>query len=364
MNNCRPVIMFYINAIHDGGAERVILQLARRFSESGYRSILITSFVDNHFEYPIPKGVERISLESNELTQSRLKRNLSRIKKLRRYCKEYSPVALISFMAEPNFRSIFATWGLHIKRIISVRNDPNKEYKGSFGKFIGKAILPMADGCVFQTEDAKKWFPKKLQKKSAVIMNETTENFYGIEYVGGNDIVTLGRLVEQKNQKLLIDAFASIADQYPNTNLKIYGEGPLRAELLEFVEELNMSDRIYLMGSTKDVGKVLSTSKVFVLSSNYEGMPNALLEALTVGVPSISTDCPCGGPKELIKNGINGLLVETGNKKALVEALKCLLNDSQSAVEMGKKARKNAARYHPNSIFSEWKRYVESVINS
>lgn len=101
-------IMFYINAIHDGGAERVMLQLARRFAEAGYRAVLVTSFVDD-WEYPVPEGVERISIEQRQKEQSRLNRNLSRIKALRRLIREYRPKALISFMAEPNFRAILAS---------------------------------------------------------------------------------------------------------------------------------------------------------------------------------------------------------------------------------------------------------------
>lgn len=364
MNNGKTTILFYINAIHDGGAERVILQLAHRFSESGYRSILVTSFVDNDFEYPIPDGVERISMESQEIKQSRFKRNLDRIRKLRKYCKEYNPAVLVSFMAEPNFRAICAAFGLPVKTVVSVRNDPDREYGGKLGRFIGKVMLPMADGCVFQTDDAKMWFPKKLQSKSAVIMNETTKEFFNIEYVGGNDIVTLGRLAGQKNHKLLIEAFASIADKYPGTDLKIYGDGPLKESLCQLIEKMNMSERIHLMGSTKNVGEVLSTAKIFVLSSDYEGMPNALLEALTVGVPAISTDCPCGGPKALIKNGVNGLLVKIRDKEELTAALKYMLDNGKAADEMGRKAKECAAKYHPDNIFSEWKNYIEYVIKS
>lgn len=364
MKHFNNTIMFYINAIHDGGAERVILQLAHRFSQCGYRSILITSFVDEKFEYSVPEGVERISMETREIAQSRLKRNMCRIKMLRKYCKEYKPDVLVSFMAEPNFRAICATIGLPVKTVVSVRNDPSKEYSGKLGRFIGKFLLPMADGCVFQTEDAKMWFPKKLQNKSAVIMNETTKEFFDIEYTGGSDIVTLGRLVAQKNHKLLIEAFAAIADKYPDTNLKIYGDGPLKESIRQLVEELNMNERIHLMGATKNVGEVLSTARIFVLPSNYEGMPNALLEALTIGVPSISTNCPCGGPKALIENGVNGLLVKTNDKEELTVALEYILDNDKKAKEMGEKAKQCAAKYHPDIIFSEWKKYIESIVIS
>lgn len=363
MKSSKTTIMFYINSIHDGGAERVILQLAHRFSIAGYRSVLITSFVDDKFEYPIPEGVERISMETEEIVQSRLKRNCSRIRKLRRYCKKYKPVALISFMAEPNFRAVCATLGLPVKLIISVRNDPAREYNGKIGRLIGRYFLPLADGCVFQTEEAKDWFPRRLQKKSTVIMNEVAKTFFDTQYIGGNNIVTLGRLTEQKNQSILIRAFAEIAEKYPNSKLEIYGDGPLRNTLESQIEDLKMTNRITLMGLTKNAASVLAKAKLFVLSSNFEGMPNALMEALTIGVPSISTDCPCGGPKVLINNGVNGLLVPIENKDALVQAMDKLLGDNESALTMGKKAKKSSMRYHPDAIFDDWKCYIEHVIS-
>ena len=204
-------LLFYINAIHDGGAERVLLQLAKRFAACGYRAVVVTSFVDQ-WEYPVPEGVERLSIEQEQLPQSRLKRNLSRIKALRRLIKEYKPAALISFMAEPNFRAVVASRFLPVKVIVSVRNDPEREYAGRLGRIIGKWLLPLADGCVFQTEQAKSWFPKRLQKRSKIIMNQVDERFFHITDAGETGyVMTAGRLTAQKNQAMLIRSFAAIA---------------------------------------------------------------------------------------------------------------------------------------------------------
>ena len=112
----------------------------------------------------MPEGVERISIEREQLEQSRLKRNLSRIKALRKLIKKYRPRAIVSFMAEPNFRSVLASAFLPVKTIVSVRNDPEREYAGRLGRLVGKILLPLADGCVFQTEQARAWFPRRLQK--------------------------------------------------------------------------------------------------------------------------------------------------------------------------------------------------------
>ena len=355
-------ILLYINAIHEGGAERVMVNLAKQFANAGNEVVMLTSFVDS-WEYPVDKSVKRLSMEQQEIKQSRLARNYSRIMKLRRVCMEEKPDILISFMQEPNFRAILATLGQPVKTIVSVRNDPNKEYAGKIGKIVGKYILPMADGCVFQTEQAKAWFPVKLQKKSTVIMNAVNETFFRVTREKTADIITTGRLTAQKNHAMLIHAFSKIAQKHPNQNLLIYGAGELESELMAQIQTLGLDGRVLLKGKTTDVPSVLAGAKMFVLSSDYEGMPNALMEALAVGVPSISTDCPCGGPAMLIRQGENGLLVPVGDTDAMAEAMDQMLSEEAFAEQLGNCAREQAVQFKPEAVFEQWKAYVESIVN-
>lgn len=353
-------IMFYINAIHDGGAERVMVNLAKYFSENGYDTTLVTSFRDT-WEYPVADSVKRLSLEEQEIKQSRLKRNLSRIFKLRKMCKEEKPDILVSFMEEPNFRAILATRGLPVKTLVSVRNDPNKEYAGKLGNFVGKVLLPMADGCVFQTKEAQEWFPQKLQKKSKIIYNAVKEEFYHIERKPNRgEIVTCGRLTEQKNHAMLISAFAEVVEQYPYATLKIYGEGNLRDTLQEQIDAVGLSDKAFLMGATNDVGKALQTADVFVLSSDYEGMPNALMEAMAAGVPCISTDCPCGGPGELLHNR-EEILVGVGNSKKFAQQTKKLLADQQQKDIETDYVKLCAENFAPEAVMKCWEHYIKEL---
>ena len=357
----RETLMFYINAIHDGGAERVMLQLAKRFADAGYRAVLVTSFVDD-WEYPVPEGVERISIEQRQKEQSRLKRNLSRIAALRSLIKEYRPKALISFMAEPNFRAILASAFLPVKTIVSVRNDPEREYAGRLGRIIGKVLLPMADGCVFQTEQARSWFPLRLQRKSELIMNQVDESFFAdTEKDAGTYVMTAGRLTSQKNQAMLIRAFASIASK-TQAELRIYGEGELRDELEKLISSLKMDGRIRLMGAANNMPEVLSKAELFVLPSDYEGMPNALLEAMASGLCCVSTACPCGGPETVIDDRFNGRLVPVGDQSALAGVLLELLGDADKRRELGRNARQQAEKFRPQAVFMQWRKYVETVI--
>ncbi len=356
-------ILFLISTLARGGAERVILQLARYFMNSDYHVVLATlSYVEQ--EYPVPEGLERVVLDRETKSQIRIFKVFNRGKKLRKLCKTIKPDAVISFMAVPNFYAVCSTIGLPIKTIISVRCDPNMEYQGLlFGNLIGRRLLPKADGCVFQTKEAQEWFPKKLQKKSKIIFNAVDESFFKIERKDNcKNIVTLGRLSEQKNQELLIRAFARIAEQYPEEKLLIYGKGERKEELNQRIAELNLKERVLLMGVTECPQEVLKEAKVFVLSSDYEGMPNALMEALAAGVPCVAANCPCGGSKMLIKNGINGFLVPIKKEKEMAEAISLLLSDSELRQRFSTEAKRMADQYKPEIVLKEWEEYIMEII--
>lgn len=352
-------VFLYINAINGGGAERVMVNLARVLAEQGIDATLVTSFRDS-WEYPLDPRVRRLTLEEEQLHQSRLQRNLGRIAKLRHLCRKEKPDLLLAFMAEPNFRAVMATRGLPVKTVVSVRNDPEREYAGKAGRLVGKYLLPLADGCVFQTRDAKAWFPEKLQKKSAIIYNAVKPEFYEVQRAPvPGEIVTCGRLEEQKNHALLIEAFARVQVRHPDAVLKIYGEGSLRPTLERQIAALGLQGKVQLMGATRDVAAALRTASLFVLSSDYEGMPNALMEAMAAGVPCVSTDCPCGGPRELFGAELADRLVPCKDAAALADAMERAL----TSPEDGAVFRQRAAEFAPDKVYGTWGRYLEQVID-
>ncbi len=359
----QKTVMLYLNSLHKGGAERVFAQLADRFAAGGYRTILVTSYKDpGREEYPLSDQVIRYNMEPERKKESRIKRNISRIAALRKLCISSEADLLISCMQEPNFRSMVATAGLPVKRIVSVCTVAEMEYPGKLGWFVGKVLMPMAEGCVFQTEEEKQWFPERLQKKSRIIMNQVSESFFRVRHSGPRkNLVSVGRLTAPKNQKMLIRAFSKIAPK-TEENLLFYGEGELRKELQELIDSLGMAQRIKLMGSSADVANQIKDAKGFVMCSTFEGLPNALLEAMALGLPCVSTDCRGGGPAMVIDSEVNGLLVPPEDEKALADAMLRILENPEDAERMGANARKTAESFRPETVFEQWRQFAEETM--
>lgn len=362
MNNSLEKILFYIDTMYRGGAQRVMANLVNYFAEQKYDVILVNDFRQgmNEKVYSISDQVIREYL-SEVNAGNPIVKNIKRICRLRKIIRGYKPDIVLSFLGKPNERLLLATLGMNVKKIVSVRNDPNREYgSGKMKKFLTGELFKLADGCVFQTEEAKTYFPKSVQKKSTVIYNPVAQEFFDIRRCDKvENIVTCGRLEKQKNHYLLINAFRLLADEFPNEKLYIYGEGSLRKEYEHYIQNIGLADRIFLPGNISNVQDMLAKAKIFVLSSDYEGMPNALMEALAVGVPSIATDCPCGGPRELIVSGKNGLLCECGNVEELADKLKKVLIDDDFRMHLGVRARKMAKEYRAENVLECWKEYLK-----
>lgn len=357
-------ILFYINTLGKGGAERVVTNLANQFADKNYNIILVTSYRTDK-EYKVNSNVRRICLEDYiKSSKNKIFKNINIIRQLKMVINDENPDLIVSFMREPVVRALLASRNSNVKNIISVRNDPSKEYPGITGKIISKFLLPKADGCVFQTEDAKKYFPKKLQEKSKIIYNQVDEKFFEVNRDDGDYLLSIGRLSPQKNQMLLINAFEKVNEKYPNEKLLIYGDGELKENLTDIINEKGLEDKIFLMGSTNDVPKVLSKAKIFILSSDYEGMPNTLLESMAVGVPSISTDCPCGGPKAIINSGVDGFLIPVNSIEELEKKIILLLENKELSEKIGRNAKEKSEIFKPNNIFKEWEQYFDEVINN
>lgn len=349
-------IACYINTLEYGGAERVLSLLANKLSENNYEVILITSYSCKN-EYILNNNVKRLNLDKNEI-DSKFMRNYKRITTLRKYIKEYKIDYLISFMAEANFRAIIASLFLHTKCIISVRNDPHKEYQGiSF--ILANILFILSNKCVFQTNDAKECFNYFIKRKSKIILNPISDKFFQNGYSNcSKDIITVGRLVPQKNHEFLIKAFKEVSLTNETDNLLIYGTGPLENQLKTLIKELELQDRVFLMGKTDHVNDILNNKKIFILSSDYEGLPNSLMEAIAMGLPVISTDCPCGGPRMLIQDNENGFLVDVENIESMKDKILLLLSSNELQNKFNKNNIIIRESFSENMIFEQWISYI------
>lgn len=354
-------IILYIGSMQRGGANRVMANLADYFCKVGVDVVLVNDIFPNPLkpEYTVNPFVRRYFLDENGHGGRKIKRLIRRMSSFRKLVKKEKPDTIVSFMAAPNYRMLISTLGIKVRKIVSVRNDPYKEYGNGIKKIITNMVFGLADGCVFQTWEASEYFFKIIRSRSRIIFNPVDEKFYSISReADAKNIVTVGRLEKQKNHRLLIDAFSRLSCDFPDEKLLIYGEGGLRSELELYVHELNLSDRVLFKGITTDIGKALSSAKVFVLSSNYEGMPNALMEAMVVGVPVVSTNCPCGGPRMLISNEEQGMLVDCYDESMLADAVRSLLVDGSMRKKLGEGAKEKAKEFHPDIIFKQWYDYI------
>lgn len=352
-------VIFYIGSMQLGGANRVVANLSNFFADKGIKVILINDICpqEKKDEYMISGQIKRFFLENN--IKNKILKNILMIYELRKIVKAENPDAIVSFMGPPNIRNIIATLGLKTRRVVSVRNDPYYEYGKGIKKYLSKYIFNLADGCVFQTSEAQIYFSKKLQKKSQIILNPVDERFFHVRRKNVcSNIITIGRLEKQKNHELLIRAFYKIKDDFPDVNLIIYGDGNLRTYLEKLIKELKIEDRVIMPGNVSDAWNKLSEAELFVLSSDYEGLPNALMEAMAVGVPIISTDCPCGGPRELILNEKQGVLVKCNEIDLLSNKIKEILQNDDLRKEMSSNVRERALDFKSNYIFEQWRKYI------
>lgn len=355
-------ITFFIGGISGGGAERVCCNCANYLVKQNH-DVTILTMSETMNAYGVHPEVRLVSLLKESERSNKIKDNSLRYVRLKRYVSDHSLDTYVVMLP------ITISLLLHFRKLIrgkiiaSERNDP---LSGSrLSKKLMKHYAKYADAWVFQTSDAAKWYDGMVEK-AEIIPNAINPDFIRPVYVGKREksIVAAGRLSEQKNFKLLLDAFAVVTRQYPEYTLRIFGKGPLEDELKAYAQTLGVAEKTEFMGYVSNMPEQLEKASMFVLSSNYEGMPNALMEAMAMGLPCISTDCPAGGSAFLIKDGENGLLVPVADKDSMIAAMQRILRDDSFAVSLGDNARKVIDRLSPENIYSQWERFIMDVVRS
>lgn len=346
-------LLIVMGSMGRGGAEKVISHISECFAEKGWK-VSIALLLFNRVDYKLHENVEIIDLTGD--TESRKKRAFYWINGIRSLVKRINPDCVLSFAARVNVITLLACLGKKTKVVVSERNDPYCDGRSKGVDMLTNWLYPKASSVVFQTRRAATYFDKLKLTNSAIIPNPVSVQCVAEKPKKGK-IVTAGRLTPQKNQKMLITAFAEAVKEYPYTYLEIFGDGELKEELSALAETLGVGEKVIFKGNVLDLHRQISDSAAFVLSSDYEGLSNALLEAMMMGLPCISTDC--AGSDEYIVDGENGLLVPVGDEKAMATALKRILGDEETAACYGAAAMDSTKHLSKELLMSEWTKVIE-----
>lgn len=357
-------ITLFIGSLHGGGAERCACNLSNYLVQSGHKvEILTVSETDSSYE--LDNKVKVRTLLGRDERKNKLWSNIVRIIRFCAYLLKTNNDVYIVMLPKTTIMLMLFKWMTRAKVIASERSDPHS-YSRALAFFL-KICSRKVNGFVFQTENARAWYGKAIKKsKTSIIPNAVNPLFIRPRYTGEKRkvIAGVGRLNEKKNFSLLISAFAKLANKYSDYDLIIFGEGNKRKSLEALVSELELNDRVFFPGNVPDIVHEIEKCYMFVLSSNIEGMPNALIEAMALGLPCISTDCPSGGPRFLIQDGINGFLVPVGDMEKMVNAMDILLNNDDLARKMGESASEVKYILSPNVIYAKWMNFIKSVVKN
>ncbi len=346
-----------IGSLGRGGAERMSIYLASYFISRGLDCDIIT-FSKQKNEYELPDGIKRYIAYENSAN------SFEKIKKIRDRIKESSPDAVLIMCTPLCTYAVPALAGLNIPFAVSERNDPTHFAGNKLSIKIARTLMKEASGFVFQTNDAKAFYDKALHGKGTVIPNPLVNEYLPEVFSGKREkrIAAVGRLHMQKNHEMLIKAFAEVHKIYPEYYLDIYGEGSQKEKLKQLCYKLNIDNFVLFHGNVPDVLEKIRNSAMYVMTSDFEGMPNALIEAMAVGLPCISTDCPCGGPKDLIENGVNGILTKVGDINETIRAIKFFIGNPDTAEIFGRTAANVRKKLDSKIIGERWLIYLKKEL--
>lgn len=353
-------VVFVTSTLGYGGAAKMLSFVANNILNTE-NEVHVIGYSCNDSIAIFDKNVHLHLLGSSLKDCGHIKKIMALYKKI----KDIAPDLIVSFLTFPNMYSVLVGNMLRIPVIISERGNPyvavSKKMK------IIYSIINFANGAVFQTEGAKSFFSKRLQKKSVVIPNPVVKRNNNVRYnvdCNNHEIVFVGRLEnKQKRLDILFESLKYVLETYSDAKLLIYGSGEDENMLKNMASHLDYSDSIIFKGSTSDPEGAMSRSEVYVISSDYEGIPNSLIEAMSIGMPVIATDCDPGGARLLIQDGINGFLVPKGNSKAIAGAVIELFGDKRKKCNFSENAKNICETFSETKIFNMWNSFFMNVVN-
>ena len=349
-------IVFVTVAMSGGGTERVISILANKYCELGM-PVTILMIAGDQVAYELDNRIQLINVSG--ATGGSLGGRIRRVSKLRKFFKENNDAKVIAMGTVAAMFALLSNIGLRSKIVVSERNDPNRLNHRpirAYERVLRNILYYGATKIVFQTEDVKSCFPLTLIRKSVVISNPISDSLPEASLNNNRErsIITAGRLTEQKNHKLLIDAFKEFENLHQGYCLRIFGDGELKKQLQEYIDISGLQEKAYLEGFTTDLYGELQKGGMYVSSSNWEGISNSLVEAMAMGIPTIATDCPMGGSRMFIDNMKNGILVPVDDKEALVKAMSYVADNADAVRVMSEKAIEIREKIAVERIAKQW----------
>ncbi|MBR1687532.1 MAG: glycosyltransferase [Prevotella sp.] len=349
-------IILSFATLAQGGAARVCANLSTPLCDN-YDEVILVTWADKPQFYEYDHRARWYCVEK----EVGGKNDLRRMRWFRSLVKREKPDLILSFLEPFNIRVLLCTMGLGVKTIVAERNDPMSVNKYWIMNQFEKFVYRRADKILVQTETVKKFFDGKLSGRTHIIYNPVnlSEEMVGKALLTEKKkrIVSMARLMPQKNHDVLIKAFAKFCKLYPDYTLTIYGEGPLQDSLEQLAKSLGVGDKVSLPGPSKTIHQDILDAEMMCLVSQREGMSNAMIEAMCLGLPCICTKV--SGAIDLIEDGKNGLLVDIGNEEQLAEKMTLLANQPSAAKGIGENASKLYERLNKDKIYEEWMTFLK-----
>ena len=355
-----------ISSLDSGGSERALSELANYWASQHHQISLITLDSPNSQPfYPLDPKINLVQINQFSVEFSiigRLKNIFNRIFCLRKTIKRLNPDVIVSFVDVMNITVIIATIGLNIPVIVSERTHPGYHRLPILYKKLRQFFYPKATIVITQTQSAASYFknlnnifiiPNTVLKPTLVKQN--------IVVASPKQIVSVGRLCFSKGFDTLINAFYKLSINYSDLTLTIYGEGAERVNLENLIASLNLQNKVQLPGAIKNIQEALIQADLFIFPSHYEGFPNALCEAMAIGLPVIASNC--SGNIDIVKDNVNGRLFPVGDVEALSKIMQELIDDLEQRKKLSLNARKISEEFSEERIYEMWEQAIDGAVN-
>ncbi len=361
-------VAFLTNSIGFAGAEKVMAFVANSLSERGH-SVYIVNFNSggsyiNGYTQSFRKSITVYTYDGKETGN---KRHVELIRFVLDTSRRIKPDVFVGFTTFPNYVGKIVGTILRVPSIMSERGDPHVTInKQNLHSLLELCVINRSEGAVFQIQGAAEFFAKGLQRRGIIIPNPIFVN-EKIEVVSAThrekSIVSVGRLDNfQKRYDIMIKAFALFSRTHSEYILKLYGEGMDKENIQKWADESGVSSKVKLMGLSKRPMRDICQDGIFLITSDFEGISNSLLEAMAIGLPCVSTNSSPGGARMLISNEENGLLCPVGDVASVAEALSRFADNPQLADICGQKAKSVVKRFNPTLLMDEWENYLKRIV--